>query len=112
MATSKRDKPLTILFDDGYICPKCLGVGIGTKWKSKGAKYCPGCGQRIVFAELDEFRALQRRAEKIPNIMERSDIIETTVTIDSQGIHKQISGIYVPELLKYEEQGVQMELGL
>ena len=111
MATSKRDKPLTILFNDGYICPKCLGVGIGTKWKSKGAKYCPGCGQRIVFAELDEFRALQRRAEKIPDIME-SDIIETTVTIDSQGIHEQISGIYVPELLKYEEQGVQMELDL
>lgn len=111
MATSKRDKPLTILFNDGYICPKCLGVGIGTKWRSKGAKYCPGCGQRIVFAELDEFRALQRRAEKIPDIME-SDIIETTVTIDSQGIHKQISGIYVPELLKYEEQGVQMELDL
>ena len=111
MATSKRDKPLTILFNDGYICPKCLGAGIGTKWRSKGAKYCPGCGQRIVFAELDEFRALQRRAEKIPDIME-SDIIETTVTIDSQGIHKQISGIYVPELLKYEEQGVQMELDL
>lgn len=111
MATSKRDKPLTILFNDGYVCPKCLGVGIGTKWRSKGAKYCPGCGQRIVFAELDEFRALQRRAEKIPDIME-SDIIETTVTIDSQGIHKQISGIYVPELLKYEEQGVQMELDL
>ena len=111
MATSKRDKPLTILFNDGYICPKCLGVGIGTKWRSKGAKYCPGCGQRIVFAELDEFRALQRRAEKIPDIME-SDIIETTMTIDSQGIHKQISGIYVPELLKYEEQGVQMELDL
>lgn len=111
MKASKRDKPLTILFNDGYICPKCLGVGIGTKWRSKGAKYCPGCGQRIVFAELDEFRALQRRAEKIPDIME-SDIIETTVTIDSQGIHKQISGIYVPELLKYEEQGVQMELDL
>lgn len=111
MATSKRDKPLTILFNDGYVCPKCLGVGIGTKWRSKGAKYCPGCGQRIVFAELDEFRALQRRAEKIPDIME-SDIIETTVTIDSQGIHKQISGIYVPELLKFEEQGVQMELDL
>lgn len=111
MKASKRDKPLTILFNDGYICPKCLGVGIGTKWRSKGAKYCPGCGQRIVFADLDEFRALQRRAEKIPDIME-SDIIETTVTIDSQGIHKQISGIYVPELLKYEEQGVQMELDL
>ena len=111
MKASKRDKPLTILFNDGYICPKCLGVGIGTKWRSKGAKYCPGCGQRIVFAELDEFRALQRRAEKIPDIME-SDIIETTVTIDSQGIYKQISGIYVPELLKYEEQGVQMELDL
>ena len=111
MKASKRDKPLTILFNDGYICPKCLGVGIGTKWRSKGAKYCPGCGQRIVFAELDEFRALQRRAEKIPDIME-SDIIETTVTIDSQGIHKQISGIYVPELLKFEEQGVQMELDL
>lgn len=111
MKASKRDKPLTILFNDGYICPKCLGVGIGTKWRSKGAKYCPGCGQRIVFAELDEFRALQRRAEKIPDIME-SDIIETTMTIDSQGIHKQISGIYVPELLKYEEQGVQMELDL
>ena len=78
MATSKRDKPLTILFNDGYICPKCLGVGIGTKWKSKGAKYCPGCGQRIVFADLDEFRALKRSVEKIPNIMERSDLIETT----------------------------------
>lgn len=112
MATSKRDKPLTILFDDGYICPKCLGVGIGTKWKSKGAKYCPGCGQRIVFAELDEFRDLQRRAKRIPHIMERSEIIETTVTIGTKGIHKQIAGIYVHELLKVEEQGEQMELDL
>ena len=112
MATSKRDKPLTILFDDGYICPKCLGVGIGTKWRSKGAKYCPGCGQRIVFADLDEFRALKRSVEKIPNIMERSDLIETTVFIDSNGLHKEIAGIYASELLKYEEQGVQMELDL
>lgn len=112
MATSKRDKPLTILFNDGYICPKCLGAGIGTKWKSKGAKYCPGCGQRIVFAELDEFRNLQRRAKRIPHIMERSEIIETTVTIDTKGIHKQIAGIYVNELLKVEEQGEQMELDL
>jgi hypothetical protein len=44
--------------------------------------------------------------------MERSEIIETTVTIDTKGIHKQIAGIYVHELLKVEEQGEQMELDL
>lgn len=111
MKTSK-ETPLTILFNDGYVCPKCLGVGIGQKWRSKGAKYCPGCGQRIVFADLEDFKALKKRALRIPDIMERADIIEKTVMIDSKGLHKEIAGIYVSGLLKAEESGQQMRLEL
>lgn len=103
-----RDKRLAIPFNDGFVCPLCKSVGIGLRWKTKNAKYCPSCGQRIELMELRDWKLLETRVKRIRN---NESLIETTTYIDSNGLGKQIAGIYVDELRKMEKQSADPEEG-
>lgn len=75
MEKSKRETPLAVPFNQGFICPKCMGVCVGEKWR-KSLKYCPRCGQRINLLEPAEWLKLKNRVKKTDGAIENGDVVE------------------------------------
>ena len=100
MEKSKRETPLAIPFNDGFICPKCLGVCVGAKWKDM-LKYCPRCGQRLQLMDFEEWAKLKNRVEKMDGAIENGEIVE--LIRYEHGL--DIAGVYIEELQRREEKG-------
>ena len=77
----------------GFVCPKCLGVAIGSKW-ALHAKYCPDCGQHIKIS-TSEFMSLK---QKVPFFTDEQQKEMCTYYLDD------ISGIYKDRMMKIEKQ--------
>lgn len=103
MEKSKRETPLAIPFNDGFICPKCMGVCIGEKWRHS-LKYCPRCGQRINLLEPAEWMRLKNRVRRMEDIKEHPDVVE--LIRYENGL--DIAGVYIDvleALQRREEKG-------
>lgn len=94
----KKESPLAVPFNQGFICPRCLDVCIGEKWKEK-LKYCPRCGQRIVFMEPGEWLKLKNKVKKTEGAIE-SDIVEMFRYEDGL----DIAGVYIDEFNHFIKQ--------
>lgn len=107
---AERDMILAIPLDEilGFCCPICKGVGIGKHWAQR--KYCPDCGQRLKFMDVNkDWKQLLADVMKIPDVTE-SDIVTTAIYFDDSGAAaRYINGVFIDRMKAYGDKNAQIE---